>query len=458
MVGSGTTDSKRGAVVDGKKEYVVIPTLAPFHASTAPARLIVGPFGSGKSVAAVAEIAALNPRLSRNTRYLIIRKTYRMLMDSCVKTFFEWIPRDFGQWREADMVFTCPSPTGGVMEFLFRSADSAEDIEKFRGLEISGAWLDEGQELSQDVKLIVQGRLRYPLDHPYYTIIITTNPCPTDHWIYKTFVENPLPGHVYWQQKARENIYLPPKYYEDIEAAYRDRPELKRRYVDGEWGSVFSGKPVYGNEFHWDTHVAKSHLKPVDGVELYCGWDFGLNPACLFTQIHPNGQWMILRELYADDMGFDEFSDAVIEFSNRTFPGQTFIDVGDPAGRARAATAEKSCYDILRSKRRICRAAPTNDLIPRLEAVKRRLIRSAKGNPLLIIDPRCSRLIDGFSGGYKFKERGTTGTMQDSPEKDKFSHVHDALQYVALALFGYSERNDRLFRDPLPEQLGIVNA
>ena len=440
-----------------KRQYEPIPTLVPFHESTARARLVVGPFRSGKSVAAVIELWR-NAALSKNTRYLIIRKTYRMLMDSCVKTFFEWVPKTLGQWREADMTFTCPSPSGGTAEFLFRSADSAEDIEKFRGVEISGAWLDEAQELHPDVKLIVQGRMSWPVTHPQFTLIVTTNPCDTEHWIYKNWVKEPLAGHVYWRQSSRENSFLPAAYYDDLEKEYRDRPELKRRYVDGEWGSVFSGKPVYGNEFHWDTHVAKRHLVPVDGTEIYCGWDFGLNPAMLFTQIHPNGQWMILRELYADDMGFDEFSDAVIDFSNRTFPGFSFIDVGDPAGRARAATDEKSCYDILRAKRRICRAAPTNALIPRLESVKRRLIRSAKGNPLLIIDPRCSRLIDGFSGGYKFKERGSTGTMQDSPEKDKYSHVHDALQYVALQLFGYSERNDRLFRDPLPEQAGVVNA
>ncbi len=433
------------------KRYTVLPTLVPFHESTDPARLIVGPFGSGKSVAAVVELWR-NANLSKNTRYLIIRKTYRMLMDSCVKTFFEWVPKSLGQWREADMTFTCPSPSGGVAEFLFRSADSAEDIEKFRGVEISGAWLDEAQELSADVKLIIQGRLRFPLDHPFYTVILTTNPCDTEHWLYKSFVMDPLPGHVYWRQGSRENTFLPESYYADIEAAYRDRPEMKKRYVDGEWGSVFDGKPVYGNEFSWDLHVAKKHLVAVPNVPIRRGWDFGLTPACIITQVHPTGKWHILREVKSDEMGIDQFGDEVNEFCNREYTdrGTVYEDVGDPAGKARAATDERSCYDILATKGIFCREAETNALLPRLESVKRQLTRTLKGEPKMVIDPRCHRLIDGFSGGYKYKERGNAGTHADQPDKNKYSHIHDALQYVALDLFGYAETNTKIWQEALP--------
>lgn len=396
----------------------------------------------------------------KDCRTVCVRKTYRNLEDTVIKTFFEWIPKHAGEWRQADLCFIMPTPQGGRWETYFRSAESADDIEKFRGFELTNYWIDEAQEIQQDVKLVLDGRLSYPTGSPRETFkgILTTNPCDTEHWIYRDFVMNPLPSHEYWRQGANENPFLHAEYYSELEANYRDRPELMRRYVHGEWGAIFSGKPVYGNEFNWEWHVAKKHLEAVRGVDIYCGWDFGLNPAVVFTQIHPNGQWMVLRELYADDMGFDEFSDAVIDFSNREFPNFTFIDIGDPAGKARAATDESSCYDILRRKKRLCRQAPTNALIPRLESVKRRLIRSIKGNAMITIDPRCKRLNDGFSGGYRYKERGGTGTVQDSPEKNMYSHIHDALQYVALYLFGYSDKNARLMKEPLPKQVGVVNA
>jgi hypothetical protein len=51
-----------------------------------------------------------------------------------------------------------------------------------------------------------------------------------------------------------------------------------------------------------------------------------------------------------------------------------------------------------------------------------------------MIDPSCRRLINGFLGGYCYPEIGGTGYHRDSPEKNKFSHVHDALQYLMAPL------------------------
>lgn len=435
--------------------YKALPTLAAFHRSDDPTRCVVGPFGSGKSVAAIIELA-MNSRLSVNTRYVCVRKTYRMLQDTVIKTFFEWIPKTAGQWREADMTFTMDTPGRGKAEFLFRSAESPEDIEKFKGLEISGYWLDEAVEMPSEVKLVLQGRLRYPKEHTRFIGVLTTNPCDTEHWIYRDFVANPLPGHKYFKQPWDENKpNLRAGYYEEMAAAYRDRPELLRRYVYGEWGSVFHGKQVYP-EFNFDFHVAKAPLAPVQGVQIVRGWDFGLSPACIFTQVHPNGQWLVLREIYSDDSSIDEFGDAVVSFANREFRGFEFVDVGDPAGRARAATDESSCYDILAAKQIYCKQAATNALMPRLEAVKRKLVRTFKGRPALVIDPRCKRLIDGFSGGYGFKPIGNSGQFTEKPEKNQYSHIHDALQYAALDQFGYTEPDPKMWAEPMqPANLGI---
>ena len=161
--------------------------------------------------------------------------------------------------------------------------------------------------------------------------------------------------------------------------------------------------------------------------------------------------------MWSDDMSVDEFGDAVVEVSNREFSGFTFMEVGDPSGKTRKDTDESSCQMILRGKRRHVRSAPTNNIIPRLEAVKRLLSRSSKGKPKVLIDPRCRRLIDGFSGGYRYVERGSTGSFADTPEKNSYSHVHDAFQYLCLDVFGYAERDMVAMMAPL-EQRGIVNA
>jgi len=461
------------------KKYECLPAFVSFHASKARCRGLVGPFRSGKSVAAVWELllmakhmlnvcleGKIRPEAIQSgvvCRTLCVRRTYPMLRDSVIKTFFQWVPQEAGEWKQSELIFKFPLGGGYFWEVLFRSADSADEIDRFKGVEITNFWIDEAVEVDQDVKLILEGRCSYPAGMPTECkrSILTTNPCPTDHYIYRIFVKDPLDSHEHWRQSAKENKFIGDEYYDELRAQFRDRPEMMRRYVDGEWGSVFSGKPVYGNEFNWDFHVSKQHLKPIGGVEIYCGWDFGLSPACVFTQISPTGQWLILRELYSDDMGIDEFSDAVIDFCNREFTGFVFKDVGDPAGKARSTTDEKSCYDILRSKRRVCREAPTNALLPRLEAVKRKLTRSPRGNPQVLIDPRCSRLIDGFGGGYRYVERPASDSYKsyaDTPEKNQYSHIHDALQYVGLVLFGYSDHLDHMFKAPMIQNIGVVNA
>ena len=439
--------------------YDAIPTLAPFHESSAFSRLIVGPFRSGKSVAAVVELFKIGLSM-RNCRTVCVRNSYRELKDTVIKTFFEWIPRGAtGKWSEADLTYSMKTPFGGMWEVLFRSADSPDDIGKFKGLELTNYWIDEAIEVSSEVKMILDGRLSYPKGSPerVFRSILTSNPGDTESWIYKMYVKNPLPGHVIWHQSARENPHLHKEYYDNLAANYRDRDELKRRYVDGEWGAVHSGKAVYGEEFHHATHVSKVHLVPAPDVVINRGWDFGLSPACVVTQVHPNGQWQVLRELWSDDSSVDEFGDNVVEFCNREYPGYTFEDVGDPAGRARSATDEKSCMDILAAKNIYCSEAETNALIPRLEAVKRRLSKTVKGRPRMVIDPRCSRLVEGFVGGYCYEERGSKEIYSDKPKKDKYSHVHDALQYVAMRLFGYAEHNAKIWSEPL-KIVGVVNA
>jgi hypothetical protein len=389
----------------------------------------------------------------KNCRTVCVRKTYRMLKDTVIKTFFEWVPKRVGKYSEADMVFTMPTPLGGTWEILFRSAETPDDIDKFRGLELTNYWLDEAQELPKEVKLVLDGRLSWPAgsDRSIFKSILTTNPCPTDHWIYSMYVKRPLPDHAYWRQSAKENPHIHESYYEELASTYRDDPDMVQRYVNGEWGSVFSGKPVYP-EFNRDFHVSPTVLIPLDGVVISRGWDFGRTPAVLLTQLNPNGIWMILREFWSNDSGVDEFADLLVEFCNTEFRGFLFTDVGDPSGRSRSDNDESSCYSILHSKGINAYEASTNALIPRREAMARQLAKNVKGKPKIIVDPRCERFINGMSGGYKFPEKAESGgekMYSITPEKNKYSHICEAGEYVALDLFGYSEQNSKLFSEPL---------
>jgi hypothetical protein len=100
--------------------------------------------------------------------------------------------------------------------------------------------------------------------------------------------------------------------------------------------------------------LQSAKLEAISGVPIQCGWDFGLMPACVFTQVSPDGQWLILDELCGDDIGITTFADCVLEMRAKFFKGFTFRNYGDPAGDSRTSmTADKdakTCYDILRGK------------------------------------------------------------------------------------------------------------
>ena len=107
---------------------------------------------------------------------------------------------------------------------------------------------------------------------------------------------------------------------------------------------------------------------------------------------------------------------------------------GDPAGDFRAQTDESTPFQIMRGAGVQVYPAPSNDVSLRLESVNASLTRMLEGNSGVIIDKRCKELIAGFDGGYHYKRLQVKGQerYQESTNKNRFSHVHDALQYLML--------------------------
>ena len=62
------------------------------------------------------------------------------------------------------------------------------------------------------------------------------------------------------------------------------------------------------------------------------------------------------------------------------------------------------------------------------------------GKPRLLISPNCRGLIMGMAGGYHYKKISGTGRYSEEPEKNKFSHKCDALQYLLLGKLLESRR------------------
>jgi hypothetical protein len=451
------------------------PVAAAFHNSKAFVRGIKGPVGSGKSSTCCVEIMRhsleqIPHNGVRRARWAIIRGTYPELKSTTIKTWEQWFPGDISpiKWDAPITSRIRIKDTGDGnaldLEVVFIAMETAQDTGKLRSLELTGAWINEASELPKEVFDMVTQRVgRYPAKrdggptHP--CVIMDTNPPDDDHWWYKLAeeirpenwdffdqpggllkVENDEGEWEYIPNPDAENIFNLPggyEYYLRMVAGKTD--DWLKIFVLGQYGTTADGKPVYP-EYNDSVHVADCEIKPSPLMPIYLGWDFGLTPACIIGQLNAKGQLMILDELVGEDMSVRQFADEVVRpLLMNKYSGFKRISHGDPAGTSRAQANARTCFQELLEVGIASEPAETNDFLPRRESVAFFLNRMAGGEPGFILSPACRTLRKGFIGGYRYERLKVAGERyRDRPVKDKFSHPHDALQYLCLAVRGGS--------------------
>jgi hypothetical protein len=441
-------------------------------------RGIRGPVGSGKSVGCCIEVfrRALaqkkNPEGIRKSRWAIIRNTNPQLRTTTIKTWLDWFPEaDWGRFTWS-VPYTHHIKKGDIdLEVIFLALDRPEDVKKLLSLELTGIWINEARELSKSIIDACTMRVgRFPSMRdggPSWTgVIADTNAPEEDHWWPIMSGEVPIPDHIpreqakmlvtpdnwcfYTQPAGMEEVrnkegelekYIPSKNAENqanmMKSYYPNLIQGKTKswidvYVMNRLGHIQDGKPVYPM-FAPDVHVASEEIPIAAGLPVYVGVDFGLTPAAVFGQ-KVRGRWLLQSEIVAIDMGIVRFAEVMRnELATRFAAAGEAIIYGDPAGDFRAQTDESTPFHILRGAG--LRAFPThsNSVDLRLEAVSSQLGKMVEGKPALLIDRRCPTLIKGFEGGYAYKRMEVSGERYaDKPDKNMFSHVHDAAQYLFL--------------------------
>lgn len=437
--------------------YKASKTITRFHKCDDLVRLLLGPFGSGKSVGCVMDLMmrASNQKPdiygNRNTKWAIIRNTYRELSDTTMKTFFLWVPKHIGEWSEKNMTFTftkkLPDGTTLNAEFLFRALDKPDDAKKLLSLDLTGAWVNELKELPLEIFAPLIGRCgRYPLmslgGPSWYGVIADTNPPDMDHWIYKMFEEERPEKHTIFKQPSglsdeAENVEnLPEGYYRNM--TYGRDKEWINVFVHGNYGFIMDGKPIYP-EYKDDIHFDDDLIELNPKLTLYIGLDFGLTPAAAIGQISPTGRLELVDELVWEG-GAKNFCKALKQKLNTEYRGFDKIEVwGDPSGDERVQTDEKTPFMILEEEGIVAYPTYTNDYIIRREVMAERMqVLDFSGRPAFAVGPKAKTIRKGLSGGYKYKRMQVSGEARymDKPNKNKYSHICEAAQYLALGALG----------------------
>ena len=459
--------------------YKPTPTQRDFMLDEAYVRVLAGPVGGGKSVTCVHELVRMaceqapNARGVRKTRAVIVRNTADQLALTTRKTVFDWLPPgEAGIWKAVEKTFILQARlsdgTQVESEWIFIPLDTPDDVRKALSLETTFLWGNESRELHPDVVDGLLSRLnRYPSAKDggptRSCALFDTNMPDEDSWWHDKMEAPPSNWSIHMQPAAiiTPTVYLerfkeppdevlldkdgkewavnpeadnydhlPKQYYPNIIPGKSE--DWLRVYLRSEYGRSLSGTPVYEKTFNADFHVAAGPLQPLRSVDypVIIGIDFGRTPAAVFKQRDPRGRVLTLAEITAENMGIETFVQTKLNpFIANRLQGCSFVCAPDPAGFAKQQLNEMTLVDALKKAGFKCVKPPTNNPELRIQSVERLLNQQIEGKAMYLVDPSCDMLIKGFKSGYRYKTK-KTGEQEDRPDKNKFSHVHDANQYA----------------------------
>ncbi len=412
----------------------------------------IGGIGSGKSL--IGCISILTQAVLYPGDYLIARQFLPELKITTYKTFLEICPPELiAEHRIADMTIKIKAQGGKISNIFFRGL---EEPDKHRSLNLSGWYVDEGNQCSEAAFMLLQGRLRGAGLRKGF---ITSNSGGHD-WLYRWFskkdhltTEAAKKNYLLITAPSTENKHLPEGYVQSLmESWSQDR-------IDREiYASFDAFEGMVYHEFRRDIHVVKPFRIP-DTWERHIRFDHGYrNPAAaLCSAISPDGEVYVYRELYEKEWLIHELlngdrktkKEGLVERCR----GEKFLTAKiDPSTRARRGTTGASDYDEY--VKHWPEAWPAlqmakNDVQVGIDRVKSYLKVSPKNNkPLLYIFENCNNLLEELTT-YRYPELkpNQTGKKAENENPMKVDdHALDALRYMIVDLpepYTFEKKDER---------------
>lgn len=202
----------------------LLPVQAAFRRSKAIYRGFTGGRGAGKSWIGAHDLLM---RAKPGRLYLVAAPTYKMLMDSSLRTFLERANdlHFLRNMNKSDMQATL----GNGAQVNFRST---EDPEKLRGPNLSGVWFDEAGEMVHEAFKFAIPCLREGGEMGWLSATFT--PKGPQHWTYGVFGPNGTDSELF-VSPTRNNTFLPPGFEDTLRAQYTSQmaaQELEGKFVD----------------------------------------------------------------------------------------------------------------------------------------------------------------------------------------------------------------------------------
>lgn len=265
-------------------ELVIRPTPKQLEAHTVLAEntivLYGGAIRGGKSYWLLLELFTLCTEYD-NSRWLILRASYTNIERTILVSFNELISTYFvgflKTWNSHTMTATFQN--GSQIMFMAESYDSDKELNRFRGLEINGAGIDEINEIQEVTfnKVIERAGSWNGCKEAPIKILCTCN--PTQGWVKERFYDRwqkqQLPqGWAYVPAKLTDNPHLKADYVSSLRF---NMPKYEYEvFVEGNWDvSLKTGGEFY-KCFDMDKHIGVCKYDPL--LPLHISFDENVNP------------------------------------------------------------------------------------------------------------------------------------------------------------------------------------
>ncbi len=174
------------------------------------------------------------------TRWLMGRSKLKALKETTLNTFFETSTElgisDQWNYNGQDNIITFSNGSEIILKDLFLYP-SDPNFDSLGSLEITGAFIDECNQIVYKAWQIVKSRIRYKLNHYQLTPKLMGSCNPAKNWVYRIFYTpsrtgNLAPFRKFIQALPSDNEHLPESYIESLEEL---DTASKRRLKDGDW-------------------------------------------------------------------------------------------------------------------------------------------------------------------------------------------------------------------------------
>ncbi len=245
--------------------------------------VFAGSIRGGKTIC-IMVLVLLLCRIYRGSKWVVIREDRETLRTTTLASFFHYVlPPNFIQgihylFNKSELSFTFPMWGNSQVLFMSEAYQEDKDFNRFKGLEVNGAFLSQAEGLQAGLyHTMVQRCGQWKID-PMPPAFIFVDLNPTDGWAkqlwYDKFKSKSLPEGTYFQEASiYDNPHISKEYLNRLEETMP--PEMFKRFVKNDWEGVESINRLVPSVSIFRSKELLPDAQNKDKGTIYLGCDVG---------------------------------------------------------------------------------------------------------------------------------------------------------------------------------------